>query len=76
MAKRSKRTRSVRPEAAAEKVPKAASNEDDLTAQIAEIDKGDDVDSDADDDTLLAEEEIEGDIVDVNAGGDKNDKDS
>ncbi len=57
-------------------MPKAASNEDDLTAQIAEIDKGDDVDSDADDDTLLAEEEIEGDIVDVNAGGDKNDKDS
>lgn len=75
-ATRPKRNRTARPETAAAETPAPASDEDKVAAEIEDIDEGDDVESD--DDSLLDDDDddFEGEIIDVNAGDDGDDKDS
>ena len=74
-ATRPKRNRSARPETAAEEKPPAASEDDKVAAEIDNIEEADD--GDVDDDTLLDDDdEFEGEIIDVNAGGDGDEKET
>lgn len=76
-ATRPKRSRSARPETAVEEKPPAASEDDKVAAEIDDIEESDDVDGDVDDDTLLDDDdEFEGEIIDVNAGGDGDEKEA
>lgn len=72
---RSKRNRSARPETVAEATAKAAESNDDVPAEVEDIEDGEEVEGDVDDNALLEDEDdFEEDILEVNAGDDVDEK--